>query len=64
MIDALEHRPARLWGFVALAFMLGLAAGNSWATSDALQGAAHWWNQYCHQQVQTHVQLQEKLDNQ
>ena len=63
MIDALEQRPARLLGFVVLAFVLGLAAGNGWATKEALDGEAHWWNQYCHQQVKTHVELQKSIDN-
>jgi hypothetical protein len=64
MIDALEHRPARLWGFIGLAFFVGLAAGNGWATHRALDGEAQWFRGWCGQQVQSHVQLQKNLDNQ
>lgn len=64
MIAALDEKPARLWGFVAVAFMAGLAVGNGWTTHQALDGSGKWWARYCHVQVQKHVQLQEKLDNQ
>ena len=63
-MEMLQRKPVVRWGMVALAFFLGLAAANGWTTREALDGEGHWWQQYCHQQVQNHVELQQKLDNQ
>lgn len=63
-MKALQTRPAVALGCLALAYMLGLATGNGWTTHEAIDGSSKWWQQYCHQQVKGHVQLQEKLDNQ
>lgn len=63
-LTLLDRPKARSWGWAGFACLLSFAAGTTFATKDALDGEGHWWQQYCHQQVKSHVQLQEKLDSQ
>lgn len=39
---------------MALIFVTGLAAGNFWATREALEGSQHWWGKQ--------VKLQQQRD--
>lgn len=58
----LQKPLARQWGFIALAFVLGLAAGNGWSTAEAINGSGQWWQRECHSKIVDHVELQKTLD--
>jgi hypothetical protein len=64
VLNELDRPHVKNWGYVIFACLLSFAAGNALQTRSALDGEAHWWQGYCHQQVVTHVQLQKNLDNQ
>lgn len=55
MLPALERPGAKRWGWLALWTVACLAVGNAWATKDALDGSAKWWNRQCHDRVQAHI---------
>lgn len=46
-----ERPSVRTVGIVAFFFLAGLAAGNGWATRDAMVGQARWLNDRCGQTV-------------
>lgn len=48
-----ERPTVKNLAITAMAFLLGLAVGNGWATHEAMQGQAAWWQGKVRREVAT-----------
>ena len=58
MSSYLDRPTVKQLGVTAFVFLVGLAIGNGYRTTEALQGSARWWEQ----QVKAHEHLQSAND--
>lgn len=54
MLAALNRPLAKRVGALILYGIVCLAIGNVFATKDALDGSARWWQHRCHVQLKQH----------